>query len=488
MTPTVYALIALGLPWTVTALWLRNLRASAPPLDWPTAIGYGFFIGMYLTVLLLHLTDATGLGLDARAVLISWLLAAGGVIVLARRRQRAVGAPGTRLSATVLSWLPSRIGSWIWWGLLALILVRLGFIAAEVALRPVTPWDAWTTWLLRGRIWFEHATLTPIVGAEPWRTADPPYPFTTAAHHYPRTVSIIPAWIALNAGTWNEALALAPWVAALVALLLAVYGQVRRLGGTALDAILVSYLLISMPMVTVHAALAGYAELWTAATVALAAVSLWIWRLRKERLQLLLAIPFLAALPTLKLEGSIWLLALSAGMFLWFLKTRTVLLLAAVCLGTVVAWVNLGGINIEAPGLGTIILRPDQVVIPGFVNLTLGPEPGALSALLRALFVYANWHLLWFALLALSPLIFYRNFHDWQLRGPSYTVLIMLGMLLTLFLLTNASQWVVSQTSVNRLLLHMTPMLIVFLWMTLRLPGPPADKADRAVKPTHTQV
>lgn len=474
MMPAVYALIAIALPWAVTALWLRYLVPSSPPLDWPTALGYGFFIGMYLTVLLLHLTDALGLGLHTNLVLGVWLLAAVGVIFVVGKHHWTVGAAtGTTPAPTTASPVPSRIGRWLWWGLLALIMIRLGIIAAEVALRPVMPWDAWTVWLFRSRAWFEQATLVPFLSAAQWLTAEQPHTFTTAAHHYPRTVSIIPTWVALNAGTWHEPLALAPWVAALTAMLLAVYGQVQRLGGTSLDAILVTYLLISIPMVTVHTALAGYAELWTAATIVLAAVSLWVWRLHKEHLQMLLALPLLAALPTLKLEGSVWLVALIAGMLLWLLKPRTVLLLAVVAMSGIAAWAALGGITVEVPGVGTIMLRPDQITIPGLVSLGLGPEPDALRPLLSALFLYANWHLLWFVALALSPLALYRSVRDPKIRGPAYTIAIMLGMLLALFLLSDASQWVISQTAVNRLLLHITPLLLVFLWMTVRLPGLP---------------
>lgn len=467
------AVIAIALPWAVTAFWLRSLASSAPPLDWPTALGYGFFIGMYLTVLLLNLADAAGLGLHTHLVLVVWLLAAvAGIILAGKRRWAASGGSGLEGASAPESLFPKRIGRWLWWGLLALILVRLGIIAAEVALRPVTPWDAWTTWLLRSRVWFEYVTLIPFVGVEQWQTADQPYPFTTEAHHYPPTVSIIPTWVTLNAGVWNEPLALAPWVAALAAMLLGVYGQVRRLGGTPLDAILVSYLLISIPMVTVHAALAGYADLWTAATVTLAGVALWLWKLHRERVQLLLALPLLAALPTLKLEGSVWLVALVAGMLLWLLKPRTVLLLAAVVVVSIAAWAGLGGITIEIPGFGTIILRPDQVMIPGLVSLGLGMQPEAIGALLRALFLDANWHLLWFVALALSPLALYRSIRDSQFRGPAYMIAIMLSMLLALFLLSDASRWVISQTTVNRLLLHITPILLVFIWMTLRLPSP----------------
>jgi hypothetical protein len=53
-----------------------------------------------------------------------------------------------------------------------------------------------------------------------------------------------------------------------------------------------------------------------AATLALAATALWSWRRHGSSVSLVLALPLLIALPTLKVEGWVWLIPLALGLIL----------------------------------------------------------------------------------------------------------------------------------------------------------------------------
>jgi hypothetical protein len=90
----------------------------------------------------------------------------------------------------------------------------------------------------------------------------------------------------------------------------------------------------------------------------------------------------------------------------------------------------------------------------------------------QSLFLLPNWSLLWYLLL---PLVAWR----WrQLQRPDAAMLGLLlayGMLFlfVLFFFTDASRWAEDLTSLNRLLMHLVPLLL--FWMAL-LACPPRDR------------
>src|SRR5690606_38702793 len=113
-------------------------------------------------------------------------------------------------------------------------------------------------------------------------------------------------------GQWSDAVSDLPWLLLLPATAAALFFGCRRAGFVAAASMLVVYALLSLPLVDAHLALAGYLDLWIAALLALASLSLLQWRISGERRQLLTAGLFACSLPLVKQEGAVWLLLLAA--------------------------------------------------------------------------------------------------------------------------------------------------------------------------------
>ena len=57
--------LALILPWVMGCIWMRRLFAhSSQPCHWAVAIGAGYFVGLFLTTLIIRLWHAANLELN----------------------------------------------------------------------------------------------------------------------------------------------------------------------------------------------------------------------------------------------------------------------------------------------------------------------------------------------------------------------------------------------------------------------------------------
>lgn len=438
------ALLALGLAWLAGAAgcraWLR--RGGPLPGAGALALGYGCVLGLVAVTLALRLWDALGWTLDFAPL-------AGLLAALAGAGLWLGGRPGR--------WAPPR--GLLWWLLLGWLGVRLGVLAWEAGLRPLYPWDAWATWAVKARVWAELGSLAPFGDAAAWME-NRAYPL--AAWHYPGTVPLIQVWLALGAGSWDETLVNLAWPAGLAALGLAFYGQARAWGLAPLPALAGTWLLLSLPLLNVHAVLAGYADLWLAACHGLAAMALLLWLRDGDRRQGGLALLCLLALPLLKLEGTVWLLTFVPPLLVAGLGPRRAALAGVAAVAVFLAWYGLGGFVLEPAWPGRIEVTPERLVLPYLGVFNLGyREVG--WAFIHNLYLLENWHLLWY----LAPLLLAVTVRRWLadrvlLAGA---VLLFSGalMLFVLFFYTDASQWAAQFTSLNRVLLHTVPALVFYL-------------------------
>ena len=214
-----------------------------------------------------------------------------------------------------------------------------------------------------------------------------------------------------------------------------------------------------------HAALAGYADLWVAAAFGLSVLSWMRWLHYRERSQLCLALVFALALPTLKMEGWVWTICLLAAIGFSALPLRWRRWIAISGLVLLVVLFPLGGLRFMSLHAG--ILNADgSIAVPAIgplaLLLDLHWQSGALAGAAETLFAQPNWHLLWW----LTPAILVWRWrelmaHDW-LRLPALLLGICGALLLVLFFFTDASAWAQSYTAINRLVLQLVPA-----WMTV---------------------
>jgi len=105
-----------------------------------------------------------------------------------------------------------------------------------------------------------------------------------------------------------------------------------------------------------------------------------------------------------------------------------------------------------------ILTRTEATILGYRMHLDFAP---AWAPVAESLFLLGNWHLLWYGALAMV-VIGYRSILSRELLTLSAVVLAGLFCLLVVFGFTNAREWVVEQTTVNRAVLHVAPLLA--LW------------------------
>ncbi|MCF8014859.1 MAG: hypothetical protein K9L65_04020, partial [Chromatiaceae bacterium] len=496
-------------------------QLSQPTTDgrWPMLLGYGYILGALLSAALLYLTGISGLPLSVwPALLVISLLAFGAAWLIRNPSALPMLAPqqaaqhhtglnpqaapadtdaslpdtavspsghassseqGMTPSRTVLPQTPSIMPAWQWVIFTALLIwvgIRLAGLALELWWQPLFPWDAWTTWGVRARVWTELHSLVPFIAPEVW-LADPESPaYTIEAYDYPLTVSLLAAWPALAFGDWNESVAKLPWLGCALALGLAFYGQARRWGASPLVALIFIWGLFSLPVLNSHIALAGYADLWMATLVGLAFMALAHWARCCDRRQGLLVLVLVLCMPLIKEEGVVWSALFGPALIVIWLPSRWWLListLAVVAVGTLFMLTNL------------------QQTIPLLRDFQLSYQ-GGWEPLWEHIFLRSSWHLFG-VLLMLTTTVALTQELVGATSQPEYRAtlawnLMVLGAFYLLFFWTPAAAWAASGTSVNRILLHFAPanafwMMIVWLQLRIQLQRHGKHPAGSAASP-----
>lgn len=439
------------------ALWLAVVPRRGP--GWlAAAAGHGSLFGLLLAALA---TDGfaradTAHAWTRAAVPLAILAVAAGFAASRRLRRRA------RVAAEKVE----NANKWIM-GLLAVALGSLGFrgwlMLREIWLRPTFPWDAWDAWAVKSKTWFLLGHYAPFVSMPDWLAHPARELYTGVAWTYPATLAWMQVWFASAAGGWIEPQVNLPWFALWIGLLLGHYGQWRALGLDRVRSLAAMYALGSLPLLDVHVALAGYADLWLATLLGCAALAWLRWRRERDVGQLVVAIACALLLPAIKLEGAVWLmLCVTVAIYDVLPKrVRRWMLGAAVAVALLLAFVS--RVALPIPGLGWVEISPSRIVVPALGTYALHFEPAALRSLLDALFVQPNWHLLWW----LAPCIAIWRWRalsaDASLRHLGAFVLLGFVFLLFLFVCTDASRWAESYTAVNRLILQLVPAAVTVL-------------------------
>ena len=183
---------------------------------------------------------------------------------------------------------------------------------------------------------------------------------------------LLALWPTLAFGAWNETAANLPWIGCVLALGLGFYGKARQWGESALTALIFTWLLLSLPLLNTHVALAGYADLWMAAVFSLAVIAFLQWARNGDRRQVVLAVLLALACPLIKLEGTVWLLLFLPMLLATRLRGRWLLALAGlVIVAGVGGWLT-GGVAFNIPGLGEVRLTPELIQVPYLGQFTLG--------------------------------------------------------------------------------------------------------------------
>jgi hypothetical protein len=452
-----------ALPWALGVALLAALPGVAGAREEPGAlawqVGCGWFVGAFALTLWMRALSMLGVpfGIVSIGAPLAVLAAALGAVAW-RSSDRL---PGNALRKIGRSLAGADLVGWrraVWLVLLAWIALRFCLLLAEVWWRPLYPWDAWTQWATKARTWFELKRLVPFVDAADFFQSQTDVYFD-AAPHYPATVPLFQVWAATLIGRWDDARVNLPWWIIGVAFGLAIFGFLRQQRIAALPALLGAWLVLSLPILDVHVALAGYADLPMAAYFTLGAVALLRALETRSVRDAALALLLIGACTMVKNPGIIWVLTLIPGVILAKLP-RNGLRIVALCFAVVAAVV--------------LVLARSAVSILGYrLHFDFDLPVGALF---DAYFTFGNWHLLWYGVLAAAA---FGGRHLLSRNLAPLTVVTAAGVsfLLFGFAFTNAGQWVEDQSTVNRATLHLAPLLVLWMLLVFRALAAPAASA-----------
>jgi len=444
--------VAAAVAWLpgVAALLVLRRPGSLAAGEGPWIAGAGYLVGAFALTLWMRALSRMGIPFGAAVVAAPVAVASLVAIAYAWRRDRfdARTWPSRLLRAVRATGLPQweRV---LWLALLAWLGVRFALLAAEVLSRPLYPWDAWTQWATKARVWYELGRVAPFARAAEWYAAGGAMYFD-ASPEYPATMPLLQAFTCLMLGRWDDVLMNAPWWQMAGALALVVYGGLRMLDASPPVAIVGTFLAASLPLANVHVALAGYADLPLAACYAAAVIALTIWSRARGARNLAVAIVLAAACTQIKNPGWFWAATLVPAAAVVLLPRHGVRLslIAFAAVAFLLAAVARLKLNVFA------------------YRLDLDFDP-PWRDLFQSYFLLGNWNLLWFGVVVAAALA-YRDLFSRSLAPMTMAVTGGILFLFFVFAFTNASAFIADQTTVNRATLHLAPLMVCYMTLAFQ--------------------
>ncbi|WP_165954380.1 hypothetical protein [Seongchinamella unica] len=447
--------LALAISWLPAAAWLWRIIPAGIPARVPLVSGYACLLGLLGTTLIMRVFSLLGVSWSLPGMaLVSLVIALLAFVCPASgdgvgdpvpgRVRRQLSRPQQVLVALCLALLASR-------------LIALGL---ELGTRPITAWDAKQHWARQAKVFFDLKSTAPFVSLEQWLALGGDGVYTNLHPDYPIATPLLQAWIAVALGYWDNSLVNAPWLLMWLGIGLVFFAQARLAGASIIVALAACYMVLSLPYLNIHVALAGYADLLLALSYLGAVAALGNWLQSRASWQMILALASGAGCLLVKNEGFYWLLSLGPGLLLAVAGLRrglTVLAAAALALLLTLYWL------------------PGDFAIAGhsLASMEFGYRPESWLSIYLSTLVHANWHLLVYLLLIALLLVPMKA----RAMIPLAAVVIAaICLYLTLYLVTDNAHGAVRFTSLNRVALQLMPAaafftLSVFLIASGTAPG-----------------
>jgi len=376
-------ILALLLPVFCGVLFFNLVVQGRVPGRGALVWGHGALLGLFAVTLMMRVVDAAGYGLDdymIKGYVVRALVVLGVLNLLLRRRvDRAPPTTWTTASRVLFAVL------------LAMLLARVVALGVEIYSRPLFPWDATMHWSTKARVWFAQGEMVPFVTPSVWLEMAGDGVYTDRHANYPPAIPLLQVWMSLVLDQWNESLINLPWLMAFSAMGLAFFAQLRIAGLGLPLAMAATYILLSMPLINIHVALAGYADMFLGASFACTLMALHNWSVKRERWQGGLMLLFAATCYMIKNEGAIWPMTLVPAIAAAFMARREAAkLFVLFCLLGLFGW----------------LVVPKDMEMAGTTLSQLEPtfNIDAVVGVVTSVLVHGSWHLFGYLMLARRPL------------------------------------------------------------------------------------
>ncbi len=258
MTPIAFFLFALLIPWVMGFAIIKPFLKQRYGYQ-AFAIGAGYVLGWFVTTLILRVYDYFQRPFELyEIVAIECIIA----IPLLFLKARQCSIEELRLEKA-----PSNLSYFLAITIVVLLLYRFGLTAVDLLSKPVFPWDGWSSWSAKAKIFFYYKSIPSLSDVLTfWQFTDETMVSANGARH-PYFISLIQTYTALCWGDWDDNIVNLPWWGLGLATVFVVYGSLRYLGIKMLPAILASYAAVSMPIWDIHISLGSYADIWVGASL-----------------------------------------------------------------------------------------------------------------------------------------------------------------------------------------------------------------------------
>lgn len=396
----IFSLIYIIMPWLLGYYILKIIGLNKDINEKLISIGYGYFVGYIVVYFLLKIWAYSGIELDNIKLISSVAILIASVIIydlilhrneidnVWKLRNLRITPKVNRTEKVIIIIL-------IFWGG-----VRLTSLFFELIVQPLYPWDAYTAWLPKARYWHFQEQFTQIISFSEWRDLGKSklgYIHSSSLEH--DFIPLVVVWASTAIGNWDEAIILLPWLLAFIAYMFGFIGQLF-VADVNIKLILFSViLLLSIPIINVHIALAGYADLWLSCLYGLGVAALYNHNTRNASSQLvLLALMTLGCLIVKKESGLAWASILTVTWLIkdFKIKPLHMFLIIASCL-TVFSYLIYKGVNINIIDNHYLVLNKNVIVIPWLFSSFIPDDiPTRIIEILENMYIYQTWQFFWY--------------------------------------------------------------------------------------------
>ena len=440
--------LPVAVAWIAFTLFLPLRGTGRRALQFGLALIFGPLLAAPSLQLGYSLTGS----LEFSSALIGLMTCAIAVLLLAATTRLATGPLVQTSTPEPILPLSTRLQTVLFTATLILISIRLLSILPDLLLQPLLPWDAWKTWAWKARAWFETGGLFPFASSREWASASAEQ-FVIDGVNHPDLLSLVILWSAVALGHWDDSLLGLPWLMCGLGIALTLFGTLRLVQAPAVVALAAVYLALSLPMLSTHIVLWGYADLWMAGLFAALTTGLVMWVRVPDIRWFILILLATGVMVFAKDTGSYWLPVIAATLIGMTLPTR--LLLIATGIGaSAIAILFAAGID------------PISLVSGGRFRITNQPVGAAVQGIKAHLFIWLDWHLMGYTLIPLLAAAMLRARHSKEIRSLLILVSFSLVTLIAAFVLTRAAQYATIGTLFSRQLLHIIPAIIMLAALT----------------------
>ncbi len=412
------------------------------------SIGIGYIIGMYMTSLILRIYSYYSREFNFYEFMAIELIVA--IILIIFFRSKKCSIDEIRLDKKITSF-----SKFIFFLFFMFITIRFVVIAADVLVKPIIPWDAWSSWAAKAKIFYYDGSISNLYEAtRPW------WDFPEAGHsvraiRHPNFLPIVQTFFAVANGSWYDSAVNLPWLILGLSSVFITYGVLRYFMVHKVLALITSYLVFSLPILNAQINLGSYGGIWVSLSFLIAVFSLiaaLIYSEKKMFILFLLAIVIMYSSKNTSLFLIPTLLVIFFSYKLGSIRAITLIIL----LISIVLFIEMVIPNTIFPAIASIFN-----VSVARINI-LYDNPVHLETIYY-LFELDNWHYLFYIIpISLISLLFKKKNKTKSARAMSLFIVSGLSSLFIFIWITNFSSQVNPELYfgyVNRVILYFAPIL-----------------------------